>query len=144
MATNLNSPIGASYSLQSIVPQLPASLRPSDTNASAKPEEEFIQLMVAQLQNQDPEKPVDGTALISQLTQMESSFAVQRMSFLSQANQQIATSAAMLGRTVTLKDPLTGAMSQGKVASVDYTGTDPAVSVNGKPYPLTAIQQIQQ
>jgi flagellar basal-body rod modification protein FlgD len=144
MATDLTSPIGNSYSLQSLVPQLPASLRSNDTSSTAKPEEEFIQLMVAQLQNQDPEKPVDGTALISQLTQMESSFAVQRMSFLSQANQQITTSAAMLGRTVTLKDPATGAISMGKVSSVDYTGTDPAVFVNGSSYPLTAIQQIQQ
>jgi flagellar basal-body rod modification protein FlgD len=142
MATNLNSPVGNTYSLQSIVPELPTALR-SNTQQTEHPEEEFIKLMVAQLQNQDPEKPVDGTALISQLTQMESSFAVQRMSFLNQANQQITTSAAMLGRTVTLKDPATGAITMGKVASVDYTGKDPAIFVNNRAYPLTAVQQIQ-
>lgn len=142
MATNLNSPVGNMYSLQSIVPELPVSLR-SDPASQEHPEEEFIKLMVAQLQNQDPEKPVDGTALISQLTQMESAFAVQRMSFLNQANQQITTSAALLGRSVTLKDPATGAMSVGKVSSIDYTSKEPAIFVNGSAYPLTAVQQIQ-
>ena len=53
------------YNLQSIVPTPPASLR-GTFREDEKPEEDFIKLMVAQLQNQDPEKPMDGTALISQ------------------------------------------------------------------------------
>ena len=31
----------------------------------------FLQLLVAQLQNQDPLNPVDGTAFVSQLAQMQ-------------------------------------------------------------------------
>lgn len=138
MATELNP---NRYTLQSIVPQLPASLR-GEQSQQEHPEEEFIKLMVAQLQNQDPEKPVDGTALISQLTQMNAAFAVQRMSFLAQANQQISTSASLLGRMVVLKDPVTGAPLQGKVSSVDFTEKDPMILVNGKSYPLSAVNRV--
>lgn len=143
MATDLNSPVGNKYSLQSIVPQVPAAL--ADPNAqSANPTEDFLKLMVAQLQNQDPDKPVDGTALISQLTEMQSAFAVQRMSFLSQATQQISTSAGLLGHSVIVEDPSTGAQSAGKVTAVDYSGTNPVVEVNGTPYPLTAVNRVSQ
>jgi flagellar basal-body rod modification protein FlgD len=37
--------------------------------ASAPTEQEFLQLLVAQLQNQDPLNPQDGTQFVSQLAQ---------------------------------------------------------------------------
>jgi flagellar basal-body rod modification protein FlgD len=141
MATDLNRTAGNTYSLQSIVPALPTALQ-DNTDPTSNPTNDFLKLMVAQLQNQDPEKPVDGTALISQLTQMQSAFAVQRMSFLSQASQQVTTSAALLGRTVFVKDPNTGAQLSGKVTSIDYSGKDPAITVNQQSYPLTAVSRV--
>jgi flagellar basal-body rod modification protein FlgD len=141
MATELNRTAGNTYSLQSIVPELPAALQ-DNTDPTSNPTNDFLKLMVAQLQNQDPEKPIDGTALISQLTQMQSAFAVQRMSFLSQASQQVTTSAALLGRTVAIRDPKTGAELSGKVMSIDYSGKDPSILVNQQMYPLTAVSRV--
>ena len=37
-----------------------------------KTKEEFISLLVAQLQNQDPTNPTDGTQFLSQLTEINS------------------------------------------------------------------------
>jgi flagellar basal-body rod modification protein FlgD len=46
----------------------------------------FLQLLVAQLQNQDPDNPVDGTTFITQLAQF---------SELSNSTQELSNTAAM-------------------------------------------------
>jgi flagellar basal-body rod modification protein FlgD len=46
----------------------------SSTSASstvAQTQDMFLQLLVAQLQNQDPTNPVDGTTFVTQLAQMQ-------------------------------------------------------------------------
>lgn len=49
-------------------PAAPAS--PAATGASSLANEDvFLQLLVAQLQNQDPDNPVDGTTFVTQLAQ---------------------------------------------------------------------------
>ena len=98
--------------------------------------------MVAQLQNQDPEKPADGTAMITQMVQMNAAIAMQRMSYLSSENHAVTTSAALLGRQVLINDPETGKIVTGEVSTVDYTGDKPQVIVNGMPYPLNAVQRV--
>lgn len=128
------------YNLQSIVPTPPPSLR-GTFREDEKPEEDFIKLMVAQLQNQDPEKPMDGTALISQLMQMNAAVATQRMAYLSTENHLVSTSAALLGKEVTVRDPDTGVSSKGTVSTVDYNNARPRVMVNNKYYPAENVIQ---
>ena len=55
----------------------------------------FLQLLVAQLQNQDPTNPVDGTTFVTQLAQMqqvEQTIATGQTvsSILADANQLVA------------------------------------------------------
>ena len=81
----------------------------------------FLQLLVAQLKNQDPSKPMDSTQYMSQLaqfSQLEQSISVNAKldelltsSAIEQANQ-------LIGRTVTSAD---GEIT-GKVVSVKITG----------------------
>jgi flagellar basal-body rod modification protein FlgD len=129
-----------SFRIQSITPKVPASLRSNELEED--PQGDFIKLMVAQMQNQDPEKPMDGTALISQMVQMNSAMAIQRMSYLSSENHSVSTAASLLGREVMLQDPKTGALIQGEVSTVDYSGDKPTVVVNGKAYPLDAVNRV--
>jgi flagellar basal-body rod modification protein FlgD len=129
-----------SYRIQSIIPQVPTALKSNELNEH--PEEEFVQLMVAQLQNQDPDKPTDGTALITQMVQMNAAIAMQRMSYLTSQNHAVDTAAALLGREVTAQDPNTGAIVNGKVSSVDYTTDNPTVTVNGAEYPVNSVQRV--
>lgn len=128
------------FRIQSIVPTVPGALRSNELQEN--PQEEFIKLMVAQLQNQDPEKPVDGTAMITQMVQMNAAIAMQRMSYLSTENHAVTTSAALLGRQVLINDPTTGRIVTGEVSTVDYTGDRPHVVVNGMPFPLDAVQRV--
>jgi flagellar basal-body rod modification protein FlgD len=121
------------YNLQSIVPTPPPNLR-GMFREDEKPEEDFIKLMVAQLQNQDPEKPMDGTALISQMMQMNAAIATNRMSWMSAENALVSHTASLLGKTVEVKDSTTGVPATGKVQTIDYNDARPTVVIDGKSY----------
>jgi flagellar basal-body rod modification protein FlgD len=63
--------------ISSIAALTPASSSTSSTGSSSTPtnaqnldsENVFLQLLVAQLKNQDPEQPTDGTAFVTELAQ---------------------------------------------------------------------------
>ena len=84
----------------------------------------FLQLLVAQLQNQDPTAPMDSTAYMSQLasfSQVEQQVASNAKLDALLAANALHTADLALGRTVTSAD---GAIS-GTVASVQITSDGP-------------------
>lgn len=100
-------------------------------------QEDFLQLLATQLQQQDPLKPMDDLSFIGQMAQFSS---LQQMSQLS-ADQQQLTAAGYLGRYVTIKDS-TGKIVTGQVSAVDYSGSSPALDINGVNYPLSLVQRV--
>ena len=49
----------------------PSAASPTTTSSSTDDQNMFLQLLVAQLQNQDPLNPVDGTQFVTQLAQFQ-------------------------------------------------------------------------
>ena len=112
---------GISYNANAAAKQTAAA--PNQT-ASAGPSVDygaFLQLLVAQLKNQDPSKPMDSTQYMAQLasfSQVEQSMmtnskldALLTSSAIEQANQ-------LIGRTVTSADgDLTGKVKSVKITS---------------------------
>jgi flagellar basal-body rod modification protein FlgD len=129
------------YGLKSIVPTPPPGLQGA-FNKDEKPEEDFIKLMVAQLQNQDPEKPLDGTALVTQLMQMNAAIATNRMSWLTTETHIVSTAASLLGKRVQVRTPATGEMHAGLVASVDYNDARPMIEIDGRRHPVENVVQV--
>ncbi|MGR5236445.1 flagellar hook assembly protein FlgD [Vibrio alfacsensis] len=82
------------------------SSNPLDTNSSSSLQNEFITLMVAQIQNQDPLNPLDGTEYVSQLAQFSQVQSMENMSGLMQNsmvlldNMQVLSTAGLVGQTV--------------------------------------------
>lgn len=66
----------------------------------------FLTLLVAQIQNQDPLNPTDGTEYVSQLAQMSQVQSMENMSALMNQNAtlidniQVLTTAGLVGQTV--------------------------------------------
>jgi len=88
----------------------------------------FLQLLVAQLRNQNPLEPMDGSALMQQTTQLASVEAIQAMSDLQSqivGLSQFGNATAMIGKTVQAEDPVLG-LIEGVVTGVKVT---PAGSV---------------
>lgn len=82
------------------------SNNPMDMNTSSSLQNEFITLMVAQIQNQDPLNPLDGTEYVSQLAQFSQVQSMENMSGIMQNsmvlldNMQVLSTAGLVGQTV--------------------------------------------
>ena len=111
----------------------------STTNTSATSsllgKDQFLQLMMAQLKNQNPMSPnsSDPTQYVSELAQFtaleQQTNTAQSTAQSAQANQ--ATQAlALLGHTVSYIDP-SGNSGTGVVQKVDFTTSGPTLTVNG-------------
>ena len=80
----------------------------SNSNTAAELKDEFLTLMVAQIRNQDPLNPLDGTEYVSQLAQMSTVEGIQNMSQLQQQNNilmdtlQVLQTTQLVGKQVSL------------------------------------------
>jgi flagellar basal-body rod modification protein FlgD len=101
------------------------------TSTDGLGENDFLQLMMDQLQNQDPLNPDDPTQYLSELAQFssleqENSIAT---SAASQATQQSSSSAlALLGHSVSYTDA-SGLTQTGTVSKIDFTSSGPTLTI---------------
>lgn len=98
--------------------------------------ESFYQLLVAEMQNQDPLEPTSNTEFISQMASF-TSLQAQQDNFKTQ-QQNYANS--LVGKTVTVAT-MSGELVTGKVNYTTF-GETPQVNVNGSNYNLSAIKQL--
>jgi flagellar basal-body rod modification protein FlgD len=78
--------------------------------------DDFMKLFLAQLQNQDPTKPLDDTQMLGQLSQMTQVQTLQQVQ-KALAGSQLAQSSALIGKNVTGLD-VNGTAVNGVVTSV--------------------------
>jgi flagellar basal-body rod modification protein FlgD len=87
----------------------------------------FLQLLVAEMQNQDPlSSSQDPTQSVTQMAQFAS---VEQLTKLAQGSQQ-AQSIALIGHTVAYTDS-DGNAGSGVVDAVTFNGGAPVLDVNG-------------
>lgn len=128
---------------------LGATSRTTDASGTKVPTKEldkqaFLDLLVAQLRNQDPSAPMDSSQLMTQTTQlstMESLVALadtQRESF---ALQMRMAAAQLVGQQVTWTDAA-GATQKGVVTAVSYAGSVPTVKIGDTDVTLDAVSSV--
>jgi flagellar basal-body rod modification protein FlgD len=112
---------------------------------SALDKQAFLELLIAQLSNQDPSKPMDSDSLMTQTSQMASMEALtelsttQRESF---ALQMRANAAGMVGREVSYLGPDGATAVTGTATGVSFAGPVPTVTVNGVEVALDAVSAV--
>ncbi|HVZ04401.1 flagellar hook assembly protein FlgD [Hyphomicrobium sp.] len=110
----------------------------TSTDGSTLDYDDFLQLMVAQLQNQDPLNPTDSTEYMSQIAQFSSvEQGINTNAKLDQllVNSNISQASTMVGHTLVSAD----GSASGIIASVkiDSSGTT-AILDDGTQIPITA------
>ncbi len=102
--------------------------------------EEFAKLLIAQITNQDPDKPAEMTETITQYSQMLSSLGQIKANNALVQFGQVDISQDVVGKKIAytkgkIVDPSTGQLVDDRredvVTEVDFTGTFPAVKVAG-------------
>ncbi|PWI33003.1 flagellar basal body rod modification protein [Vibrio albus] len=103
-----------------------------NANDAASLKNEFLTLMVAQIQNQDPLNPMEGAEYVSQLAQFSQVESTENMASLMQNNlvlmdnMQVLTTAGLVGQTVYVNGnqvELTGQEQQGKLVLENASNT---------------------
>lgn len=99
----------------------------SATTQKAGGKDEFLQLMIAQMKNQDPMKPMESGEFLSQLAQFESATGIRELkdSFTGlsdtlQSNQALQAS-GMVGRTVLVPSNVASLTTAGLHSMIDLT-----------------------
>jgi flagellar basal-body rod modification protein FlgD len=113
--------------------------KPSKTSLDR---DDFLKLLITQLQHQDPTSPVDDKDFIAQMAQFSSLEQITNMSAgFQKLSGLLASSQAeqVLGKTVEIQDG--DNLVRGVVDKV-VRGDDPLVSVNGSIYEYSQIGSI--
>lgn len=111
----------------------------------------FLQLMVAQMQYQDPLQPQSNSQFLAQLAQFST---LQQMTSLNTTDSQVLKTLnsiqgmdalslghQLLGTRVQVSDS-SGNPVTGTVASIKVVNGEPQVVINGQGYPLSSVVQV--
>jgi flagellar basal-body rod modification protein FlgD len=107
--------------------------------------DDFLKLLITQLSNQDPMKPMDDTQFIAQLAQFSS---LEQMANISsstentQKDQAAAKAISMIGRTIDYADATTGSETHGIVSSVSFVNGMPNLNVGGVSVETSSIVKV--
>ena len=104
----------------------------------------FLQLLVKQLQEQDPSSPMDTNAMIGQMSQlasMEQLTSLNTASTESFALQMRMAAANLVGKQVSYTDAQ-GVAQTGIATSVSYAGSVPTVTIGSATVNLDAVSGV--
>lgn len=107
--------------------------------------QDFLQLLVAQLRNQDPLRPMEDREFITQLAQfrtLETMINLEERVQALAAVQAFSQATALIGKTVEARRP-DGTSVVGVVTEVSLTGDGPRLLVDGQSVELSQIVTVR-
>jgi flagellar basal-body rod modification protein FlgD len=144
--------------INSNVVQLPSELRSNLRASSAAPvaasdpgrlgKQDFLKLLMAQLSNQDPMKPMDDTQMIAQMAQFSALEETQHLSQVIQQSSNMSTivqAGALIGKYVQAAQA-DGTIVNGAVENVNLESADgvvtPTLTVDGQIVDYSSIRTV--
>lgn len=103
--------------------------------------DQFLQLMIAQMQNQDPMNPMDDTQYVTQLAQFATMQQMQELAYYSRSNFIMS----LVGKEVTVARPKVGGDIEkftGPVQKISLVNNEYLIYVDGKTFGLNQIMEV--
>ena len=120
-----------------------------DTNKQKDPsilgKDDFLKLLIGQMQNQDPLNPTDGAQYMQQMTQfsiLEQITNLGQTTSAAASNEYDQNAIALIGKEITfLKTGADGRLTtaNGRVESVKFTSAGPQLTVTGQDDPVLPV-----
>jgi flagellar basal-body rod modification protein FlgD len=107
--------------------------------------DDFLKLLIVQLENQDPTKPLEDKEFIAQMAQFSSLEQMTEMNAtLSHMvlNHKSNLSYSLLGNVVEVFDSATGRRDSGMVTEIRFAKTGPEIIVNGLSYSVDDVTKV--
>ena len=124
---------------------------PADTNAASSAtnqllsEQDFLNLLVAQMTSQDPLDPMTNQDLLGQMVQfntLQSNATLTTDMGQIQSAQTLSEANALIGRQVSVQTGTSGNTVQGVVTGVDTSSGQPQIVVSGQSYNLSQVLSV--
>jgi len=115
-----------------------------NTSGSTLDKDAFMQLLVTQMQNQDPTDPMDNSEMTAQLAQFSSLEQLENLNSSFAVSQQSATAALSLmssGRQVDL-ELTSGETVSGVLEKVQWNQEETQFVVNGEMYSAGSVRSL--
>jgi flagellar basal-body rod modification protein FlgD len=122
-----------------------AAADPTGATSSIGNQADFLKLLSAQLQNQDPLNPVSDTDFSSQLAQFSTLSGVQQLNTSTAqmvALQQVTQGVSLVGKSVSYNDA-NNKPATGTVNSVDFQNNQLLLQIGGASVPSSNLTGIQ-
>jgi len=115
------------------------------TGSSELGQDAFLQLLMAQMKNQDPLNPTDSSQFMSQQAQFTQISELQKLNKSLASSNQIMQASSLIGKNVNLIDPNnTENTISGTVSEAKINPKGASVIVNGNEYPLDNILSVKE
>lgn len=115
------------------------------TDPSQMGEDSFLKLLVAQLKNQTPDKPVDSAQMMQQEAMFSQLNAIQKMSKQTEqlfVSQQSSLATGMIGARITALSANDGPDIVGLVTGVKLGSAGPVLKVGDMEVPIASVKEV--
>jgi flagellar basal-body rod modification protein FlgD len=143
-----SSTTSATSGVTSAADLMPGIRTVDKSQANQLGKQDFLKLLMAQMQNQDPLKPMDDTQMIAQMAQfsaLEETQALRQTIQTSSNNQTISQAASLIGKYIQA-DQSDSTTVSGAVTGVRFETTagavNPVVQVDGMEIDYSTITQV--
>jgi flagellar basal-body rod modification protein FlgD len=136
----MTTPISSSTSGSSV-----ASAAATSMNNTLN-QDTFLKLLVAQLQNQDPMNPTDGTQFLTQtaqFTEVSSLQSIETANAQLLSTQQAMTGTSMIGKQISYTNS-SGTTATGVVSSAAFGSSGVTLTVGSDQVPLANVISVSQ
>lgn len=114
------------------------------TGSSVLGKDQFLKILITQLQNQDPMQPMEDKEFIAQMAQFSSVEQLMNISTqMTALNQSLGSVSGLIGKDITWNDTATELPKTGNVGSIVVSGGVQYAVVGSERIALTDITQIQ-
>ncbi|MDA8345041.1 MAG: hypothetical protein M0Z66_06115 [Thermaerobacter sp.] len=106
----------------------------------------FLQLLVAQMQNQDPLNPMSSDQFLQEMASFTEVVDLGQLQQLTQSlvNNEVASQGLqLLGRTVTAVDPSSGQSVSGTVSALTMQNGQPMLTIGSAQLPVSSVVTVQ-
>jgi len=107
--------------------------------------EDFLKLLIVQLENQDPTSPLEDKEFISQMAQFSS---LEQMTEMNKTlsnlimNYKLSLASSLLGKEVEVLDRVKGDTISGVVSEITFGEEGPRITFNGISYSIDDVAKV--
>ena len=121
-----------------------AAANKTTVGSSTLDQNSFLQLLIAQMKNQDPSNPTDPTQMLTEQSQLTMVQAMESLKSSLTSSSQLQEASSLIGKSVTVTDPADSTKTiSGNVSGATVNNGTSEITIGNNSYSLSSILSVQ-